>query len=233
MRLPIAAAVATTGVLTATLAFGQLSKSDLKHLNNATTVLSEFRNSSDIPESIWTKANCVLVIPSLKKAAFIVGGEGGSGVMSCRHSNGAWGTPVFMQLTKGSVGFQVGAQSTELVLFVMNNHGAERLLSNKTTLGTDASVAAGPVGRTAGAATDIQLTAEMLSYSHSKGLFAGVNLSGGALAPDKDANMRAYGSTASTREIALGTAPVTALAAARGFTDALARDTRATTGVKR
>jgi lipid-binding SYLF domain-containing protein len=232
MRLPIAAAVATTGLLTATLAFGALSKDDLKHLNKATTVLSEFRNSSDIPESVWTKADCVLVIPSLKKAAFIVGGEGGSGVMSCRHSNGAWGPPVFMQLTKGSVGFQVGAQSTELVLFVMNSSGAEKLLSNKTTLGTDASIAAGPVGRTATAATDAQMTAEMLSYSRSKGLFAGVNLSGGALTPDKDANARAYGSTASAKQIALGTAPVTAPAQARGFTDALERTTRATTGVK-
>jgi lipid-binding SYLF domain-containing protein len=195
-------------------------------------VLSEFRNSSDIPESVWTKADCVLVIPSLKKAAFIVGGEGGSGVMSCRHSNGAWGTPVFMQLTKGSVGFQIGASSTELVLFVMNASGAEKLLSNKTTLGVGASIAAGPVGRTATAATDAQMTAEMLSYSHSKGLFAGVNLSGGALTPDKDANARAYGSTASAKEIALGTSPVTALAQARGFTDALRGDTRATTGVK-
>ncbi len=232
MRLPIAAAVATTGVLTATLAFGALSKDDLKQLNKATTVLSEFRNSSEIPESMWTKANCVLVIPSLKKAAFIVGGEGGSGVMSCRHANGAWGTPVFMQLTKGSVGFQVGASSTELVLFVMNASGAEKLLSNKTTLGVGASIAAGPVGRTATAATDAQMTAEMLSYSHSKGLFAGVNLSGGALTADKDANTRAYGSTASAKEIALGTSPVTALAQARGFTDALGRDMRATTGVK-
>jgi len=232
MRLPIAAAVATTGVLTATLAFGALSKDDIKHLNKATTVLSEFRNSSDIPESVWTKADCVLVIPSLKKAAFIVGGEGGSGVMSCRHSNGAWGTPVFMQLTKGSVGFQIGAQSTELVLFVMNASGAEKLLSNKTTLGTDASIAAGPIGRTATAGTDAQMTAEMLSYSHSKGLFAGVNLSGGALTADKDANERAYGSTASAKQIALGTTPVTALAQARGFTDALGRTTRATTGVK-
>jgi SH3 domain-containing YSC84-like protein 1 len=232
MRLPIAAAVVTTGVLTATLAFGQLSKSDIKHLNNATTVLAEFRNSSDVPDSVWTKANCVLVIPSLKKAAFIVGGEGGSGVMSCRHANGAWGSPVFMQLTKGSVGFQVGAESTELVLFVMNARGAEKLLSNKTTLGTGASVAAGPVGRTATAATDAQMTAEMLSYSHSKGLFAGVDLSGGALAPDKDANIRAYGTTASAKDIALGITPVTPLVQARGFTDALTRDTRATTGVK-
>jgi SH3 domain-containing YSC84-like protein 1 len=232
MRLPIAAAVATTGVLTATLAFGQLSKSDIKHLNNATTVLTEFRNSSDVPDSVWTKAYCVLVIPSLKKAAFIVGGEGGSGVMSCRQANGAWGSPVFMQLTKGSVGFQVGAESTELVLFVMNARGAEKLLSNKTTLGTGASIAAGPVGRTATAATDAQMTAEMLSYSHSKGLFAGIDLSGGALAPDKDANIRAYGTTASAKEIALGMTRVTALAQARGFTDALTRDTRATTGVR-
>ena len=232
MRLPIAAAATTTGVLMATLAFGALSKSDIKHLNEATTVLSEFRNSSDIPDSVWTKANCVLVIPSLKKAAFIVGGEGGSGVMSCRQANGAWGNPIFMQLTKGSVGFQVGAQSTELVLFVMNARGAEKLLSNKTTLGTDASIAAGPVGRTATAATDAQMTAEMLSYSHSKGLFAGVDLSGGALGPDKDANMRAYGTTASAKEIALGITPVTAVAEARGFTDALARNTRATTGVR-
>jgi SH3 domain-containing YSC84-like protein 1 len=232
MRLPIAAVVATTGVLTATLAFGALSKDDVKLINRATTVISEFRGSSDVPESVWTKANCVLVIPSLKKAAFIVGGEGGSGVMSCRHSNGAWGTPVFMQLTKGSVGFQVGASSTELVLFVMNARGAEKLLSNKTTLGTGASIAAGPVGRTATASTDAQMTAEMLSYSHSKGLFAGIDLSGGALAPDKDANMRAYGTTASAKEIALGITPVTALAQARGFTDALARDTRATTGVR-
>src|SRR5262245_18448141 len=232
MRLPTAAAVATTGVLTATLAFGALSKDDIKHLNKATAVLSEFRNSSDIPDSVWTKADCVIVIPSLKKAAFIVGGEGGSGVMSCRQANGAWGNPVFMQLTKGSVGFQVGAQSTELVLFVMNPRGAEKLLSNKTTLGTDASIAAGPVGRTASAATDAQMTAEMLSYSHSKGLFAGVDLSGGGLGPDKDANMRAYGTTASAKDIALGTTPVTALAAARGFTDALTGNTRATTGVK-
>ena len=163
MRLPIAAAVATTGLLTATLAFGALSKDDLKHLNRATTVLSEFRNSSDIPESVWTKANCVLVIPSLKKAAFIVGGEGGSGVMSCRHSNGAWGTPVFMQLTKGSVGFQVGASSTELVLFVMNAERSREAAEQQDELGVGASIAAGPVGRTATAATDAQMTAEMLS----------------------------------------------------------------------
>jgi lipid-binding SYLF domain-containing protein len=232
MRMPIAVVVGTTGLLTATLAFGALSKGDIKDLNKATTLLSDFRNSSEIPESVWSKAHCVLVIPSLKKAAFIVGGESGSGVMSCRHSNGTWGAPIFMQLTKGSAGFQVGVQSTELVLFVMNESGADKLLRNKTTLGTDASIAAGPVGRAATAATDLQLSAEMLSYSHSKGLFAGINLSGGSLAPDKDANTRAYGATASAREIAMGTTPVAAPAEARAFTDALGRDARATTGVK-
>jgi len=232
MRTPIAVVVGTTALLTATLAFGALSKGDIKDLNKATTVLSDFRNSSEIPESIWSKAHCVLVIPSLKKAAFIVGGESGSGVMSCRRSNRTWGAPIFMQLTKGSAGFQVGVQSTELVLFVMNESGADKLLRNKTTLGTDASIAAGPVGRAATAATDVQLSAEMLSYSHSKGLFAGINLSGGSLAPDKDANTRAYGATASAREIAMGATLVAAPAEARAFTDALGREARATTGVK-
>jgi lipid-binding SYLF domain-containing protein len=230
--MPIAVVVGTTGLLTATLAFGALSKGDIKDLNKATTLLSDFRNSSEIPESVWSKAHCVLVIPSLKKAAFIVGGESGSGVMSCRHSNGTWGAPIFMQLTKGSAGFQVGVQSTELVLFVMNESGADKLLRNKTTLGTDASIAAGPVGRAATAATDLQLSAEMLSYSHSKGLFAGINLAGGSLAPDKDANTRAYGATASAREIAMGTTRVAVPTEARAFTDALGREARATTGVK-
>jgi SH3 domain-containing YSC84-like protein 1 len=232
MRTPVTLAAGLLALLTATLAFGALSKDDIKHLNKATAVLSEFRNSSDIPESVWSKAHCVLVIPSLKKGAFIVGGEFGSGVMSCRQSDRAWGAPIFMQLTKGSAGFQVGAQSTELVLLVMNESGADKLLRNKVTLGTDASIAAGPVGRAATAATDVQLTAEMLSYSHSKGLFAGIDLSGGSLAPDKDANTRAYGETASAREVAMGTTRVTTPAEARGFIEALGREARATTGVK-
>jgi len=231
MRKPLAVVVGAAALLTTTVAFGALSKDDVKHLNQATTVLSEFRNSSDIPESMWSKAQCVLVIPSLKKAGFIVGGEFGSGVMSCRQSNDTWGAPIFMQLAKGSVGFQIGVKSTDLVLLVMNKEGAEKLLSNKVTLGTDASIAAGPVGRTGTAATDLQLSAQMLSYSHSKGLFAGIDLSGGSLSPDKDANTRAYGATPAS-EIAMGTARVRASAEARAFTNALGRNTRATTGVK-
>ena len=177
-----------------------LSKDDVKQIIKATTVLNELRSSSDIPESVWRKAECVPVIPSLKKAAFIVGGEHGSGVMSCRRSRKTWGPPLFMDLTKASAGNRRAVDY--LVLLVMNKTGVNKLLGNKVTLGADASVAAGPVGRTAGAATDVQLSAEMLWYSHSKGLFAGVNLSGGSLSPDKDANTRAYGAV-SARDIAM------------------------------
>jgi lipid-binding SYLF domain-containing protein len=223
----------TTVLLMAASAFGQLKKSDIEKLNDAATVLTEIRNAPDkgIPDSIWSKAHCVVVIPSLKKAGFIVGGEHGSGVMSCRHGN-TWGAPVFMEMTKASAGLQAGVSSTDLVLVVMNEKGAEKLLNNKVTLGADASVAAGPVGRSASAATDAQLSAEMLSYSRSKGLFAGVNLSGGSLNPDKSENERAYGPNASAREIALGTTPVKMSAELRVFTNALERETRGTSGVK-
>src|SRR3954462_7238619 len=128
MRTPTALIVGTAALLTTTLAFGALSNSDVKHLNKATAVLSEFRNASDIPESMFTRAQCVVVIPDLKKAGFIVGGEAGAGVMSCRQSNDTWGAPIFMNLTKGSVGFQVGVSSTDLVLFVMNKEGALKIL---------------------------------------------------------------------------------------------------------
>ena len=222
-----------TVLLMAASAFGQLKKDDIEKLNDAAAVLTELRNAPDkgIPDSIWSKAHCVVVIPSLKKAGFIVGGEHGSGVMSCRHAD-TWGPPVFMELSKGSAGLQAGVSSTDLVLVVMNERGAEKLLNNKVTLGADASVAAGPVGRTASAATDAQLSAEMLSYSRSKGLFAGIDLSGGSLNPDKSKNERMYGANASAREIALGTRPVKISAEAQVFTNALGRETRGTSGVK-
>jgi lipid-binding SYLF domain-containing protein len=219
--------------LVVTPAFAADSNEEAKRLNKSAAVLMELRNAPDkgIPERIWNKAECVVVIPSLKKAGFIIGGESGSGVMSCRHGN-RWGAPVFMELTKASFGLQAGIQSTELVLLVMNRRGIEKLLSNKVTLGADASIAAGPVGRTASAATDAQLTAEMLAYSRSRGLFAGIDLSGGALKPDKDANERVYGPNVTGRDIALGTRPVQMTAAARAFTDALSRGVAATSGVK-
>jgi lipid-binding SYLF domain-containing protein len=231
MRTVKTIVASTTVLLMAASAFGQLKKSDIEKLNDAATVLTEIRNAPDkgIPDSIWNKAHCVVVIPSLKKAGFIVGGEHGSGVMSCRHAS-TWGPPVFMELTKGSAGLQAGVSSTDLVLVVMNERGAEKLLNNKVTLGADASVAAGPVGRTASAGTDAQLSAEMLSYSRSKGLFAGIDVSGGSLNPDKSENERAYGANASAREIALGTRPVKVTPEMQTFTNALGRDVRATSG---
>ena len=230
MKIVVAAA---TALLMATTAFAQLKQSDMEKLNEAATVLGEIRNAPDsgIPDSIWNKAQCVVVIPNLKKAGFIVGGEHGSGVMSCKHAS-AWGPPVFMELTKGSAGLQAGVQSVDLVLVVMNQSGVEKLLRNKVTLGGDASIAAGPVGRSASAATDGQLSAEMLSYSRAKGLFAGIDLSGGSLNPDASKNERAYGPGASARDIALGTTRVKMSAAQQAFTDALGRETRGTSGVK-
>jgi lipid-binding SYLF domain-containing protein len=220
-------------LLVAATTFAELSKDEIKRLNQSTAVLAAIRNAPDkgIPEEIWSKAECVLVIPSLKKAGFIVGGEHGSGVLSCRQAK-QWGAPIFMELTKASFGLQAGVQATELVLMVMNRGGVEKLLSNKVTLGADASVAAGPVGRSASAATDAQMTAEMLSYSRSKGLFAGIDLSGGSLRPDTSANERAYGPGASARDVALGKTKVAIAPEAIAFRDALNRDVRATSGVK-
>src|SRR4051812_29252414 len=154
----------------------------------------------EIAQDVWSKARCVLVIPDLKKAAFIFGGEYGKGVMSCRAGEG-WSAPVFMQLAKGSWGFQAGAEEADVVLLVMNEQGAQKLLSNKVSLGADASVAAGPVGRQGSVATDAALTAEMLSYSRTRGAFAGIDLSGGALHPDEDANVGVYGAGATPRTI--------------------------------
>jgi len=216
----------------ASSAFATLSKDEIKRLNDAGTILSELRNSPDkaIPEELWSKAQCVVVIPSMKKAAFIVGGEYGSGVMSCRTND--WSTPVFMQLAKGSWGLQIGAEEVDLVLLVMNRRGVDKLLEDKVSLGVDASVAAGPLGRSASAATDAQLGAEMLSYSRSHGVFAGINLSGGVLRPDNEADARAYGNDVTGRDIVTGAKRVTALGEADPFMRALRQEARATTGRK-
>lgn len=224
------AVVAT--LLAATTAFGAMSKDDVKRLNASATLLSEIRNAPDdgIPQRIWNSAQCVVVIPSLKKAAFIIGGEFGSGVMSCRHA-GKWGAPIFMEMAKGSAGFQIGAQSVDLVLIVRDEDGVDKLLGNKVTLGADASIAAGPIGRSASAATDAQMSAEMLAYSRARGLFAGIDLSGGTLKPDESANVRAYGPNVSARDIALGTTTVTVPVEMQAFTNALGRGVQGTSGV--
>jgi lipid-binding SYLF domain-containing protein len=155
---------------------------------------------STIPADYWRRARCVVVVPDLKKTAFIVGGEYGKGVMSCRSGN-HWGAPVFTQLGKGSWGVQVGAQRIDLVMLVMNQEGVQKLLGGKVTLGVDASIAAGPDGKQASAGTDAEFTAEILSYSRVQGLFAGVNMSGGVLRADDEVNLQAYGPNATPRTI--------------------------------
>src|SRR5437762_10841666 len=185
-------------VATASSAAGAISAAEALRLANAANVVQAIRPT--IPDDLWTRTRCAAVIPDVKKAAFIVGGEYGKGVMSCRNGE-SWGAPVFMQLAKGSWGFQAGAEQVDLVMLVMNESGVQKLLRNKVTLGADASVAAGPLGAAGTVATDAALTAEILAYSRAKGLFAGINLSGGVLRPDEDANRSAYGAGASPTTI--------------------------------
>ncbi len=197
------------------------AKSETKRVAEAATVIRELRSvpGKGIPDRIWDRARCVAVMPGVKKAAFVVGGEFGEGVVSCKTDHG-WSAPVFLRLENGSFGAQIGAESTDVVLLVMNESGVERLLQDKVTLGADASIATGPVGRS-GAATDAQLTAEMLSYSRARGLFAGIDLSGGVLRPDNDASRKFYGHAVADREMLLGKATERIPAAANPFIAAL------------
>jgi lipid-binding SYLF domain-containing protein len=199
-------------------------------LRDAAEVVRALRAAPDggIPQDLWSGAECVVVIPSMKKAAFVFGGEYGRGAMSCRTATG-WSAPLFMQLAKGSWGLQIGAEAVDLVLLVMNRKGVDTLLDNNISLGVDASVAAGPVGRTAAAGTDARLNAQILSYSRSKGLFAGIDLSGGTLRPDRDANEDFYRRAVTARGVLFGNM-TTADTAAAEFSTSLGRDVRATTG---
>jgi lipid-binding SYLF domain-containing protein len=221
--------VTVVTVLLGSSAYADLSTSELERVQKATEVVTALRQAPDrgIPEDLWGKAECVIVMPSVKKAAFGVGGEFGKGVMSCRQGSD-WTAPVFMEMGKGSIGFQIGAQATDLVLLVMNRQGVNRMLEDHVTLGTDASVAAGPVGRTGAAATDHKFTAEVLSYSRSKGLFAGIDVSGGVLRPDKDSNEHAYGTGTTAKAVA--TSGAATPAQMQAFVTALGSGTRATTG---
>jgi len=207
MRTGFALAALAAVATTATRA--DASTKEKQRIEDAAAVLNEIHAvpDKDIPRDLWDKASCVLVVPSLKKAAFVVGGEYGKGLMSCRH-NGEWTAPVFMQIGKGSWGLQIGAQSIDLVLLVMNDSGVAKLLRNKVSLGAEASIAGGPVGRDARAATDAQMHAEILSYSRTQGLFAGVNLSGGVVKADPDDNQDLYGPTVTPKTVLVeGTVP--------------------------
>jgi len=179
-------------------ASGAISASEASRLAAAAGVVQALRPT--IPDEYWARARCAAVVPELKKAAFIIGGEYGKGVMSCRTEE-AWGAPMFVRLAKGSWGFQAGAEQVDVVLLVMNEAGVQKLLMNKVTLGADASVAAGPIGRQGSVGTDAQLQAEILSYSRAQGLFAGIDLSGGVLRPDDDSNKAVYGAGATPAAI--------------------------------
>ncbi|MGC1128922.1 MAG: lipid-binding SYLF domain-containing protein [Candidatus Acidiferrales bacterium] len=181
---------------------------DQDRLENAGQVLKEIIDiPDDIPQTVIDKADCVIVIPSVLKGAFGVGASYGRGAMTCRSGSnfrGPWGAPTMMALEGVSFGFQLGGQATDFVLLVMNDRGASSILSSKVKLGGDAAAAAGPVGRNAQADTDVTMRAEILTYSRSRGLFAGVSLDGSTLRPDNDANERIYGKKLDAKDIVLG-----------------------------
>jgi len=179
-------------------------------LKAAATVLTEIMSAPDkgIPNDVLDKADCVAIIPGMKKGGFIVGGRYGKGMVSCRNkAQTAWEAPVMLTLEGGSFGLQIGAQSTDFILLFMNDGGMNSLLSSKFEMGGDASVAAGPVGRQAGASTDLKLDAQILSYSRSKGLFAGLELKGTVISIDKDDMKEAYGDENAASGVLKGTKP--------------------------
>jgi lipid-binding SYLF domain-containing protein len=188
-------------------ATARAANKDEDRLQNSGEVMKEIIDiPDDIPQSLLDKADCVIVIPSVLKAAFIVGGSYGRGAMTCRSGDdfqGPWAAPTMMALEGGSFGFQLGGQATDFVLLVMNTRGASSILSSKVKLGADAAAAAGPKGRDAQADTDVTLRAEVLTYSRSRGLFAGISLEGSTLRPDNDGNEKIYGKKLDAKDIAL------------------------------
>jgi len=180
---------------------------DEDRLKDCGAVLKEILDiPDDIPQSLLDKADCMVVYPSVLKAAFVVGGSYGRGAMTCRQGEdfrGSWSAPTMMALEGGSFGFQIGGQATDFVLLVMNEGGARGVLAGKVKLGGDASVAAGPVGRNASAETDVTLRSEILSYSRSRGLFAGISLEGSTIRPDNKANEQIYGKRLEAKHIVL------------------------------
>jgi lipid-binding SYLF domain-containing protein len=193
-------------------------------LDASVDTLVDMTHASDhgIPQDLLDKAHCVVVVPGMKKAGFIFGAKYGRGFASCRRQGGGWTAPAAIAVEGGSVGFQIGASETDVVLLVMNDQGMKHLLEDKFTIGGDASAAAGPIGRSASAQTDAMMHAEMLSYSRSRGLFAGISLEGASLRRDEDADHELYGHGVTNREILTG--KVKTPPAAEKFTHALFRE---------
>lgn len=216
-------AIAGTLSTTAIAADREAKVSD--RLDASADTLTDMMKASDhgIPHNLLDKAKCVVVIPGMKKVGFIFGAKYGSGFAVCRRAgNVGWSAPAAMRVEGGSVGFQIGASETDIVLLVMNDGGMRHLLSDKFTIGGEATAAAGPVGRDAAAQTDAMMNAEMLSYSRARGLFAGVSLEGATLRPDADANGELYGHPATNRQILTGNYKVPA--SAMKFERSLNRD---------
>lgn len=197
-------------------------RADVDRLNDATAVLKEMAGTfdSDIPKDLFTKAECVVIIPGMKKGAMGFGGQYGRGYMICR-TKGGWSAPSGMRIEGGSVGFQIGGSSTDVILLVMSGRGVDKLLDSKFTVGADAAVAAGPLGRQASAQTDVTMHAEMLAWSRSRGVFAGVSLQGSTLRTDGDENKELYGKDIAAKDIVRGN--MKAPAAAKELMAALAK----------
>ena len=218
MRIILAAALAIVPLMAQ-------ENHQAKRLDQATVVMSEIMATPDkaIPRDLMGKAHCIVVVPSEKSAAFLVGAKFGTGYLSCRKASGqGWSAPATVRIEGGSVGFQIGGKETDVVMLVMNEGGENKLLESKFTLGGDASVAAGPVGRSSSAQTDAQMHAEILSWSRAQGLFAGVSLEGATLRPDVDDNAKLYGKRLDSRQI-VTTRTKMPRAAAR-FVDQLNKD---------
>jgi SH3 domain-containing YSC84-like protein 1 len=206
----------TTSLFAALMAAGgavqlRADQTPQERMQAATEVFSEVMSAADkgIPQDLLNKAHCVVIVPGLKKGAFIIGGKYGRGFVSCRSSSGhGWSAPGAIRVEGGSVGLQIGASETDVILLVMNASGADRLLSSQFTLGGEGEVAAGPVGRSATAQTDALMRAEILSWSRSRGVFAGISLQGATLREDLDANQVLYGERLENRDIVMkGVAP--------------------------
>ena len=198
--LPISLLCLTAGYLCA-------AETAAERLQTSAAVLAEVMQAPDkgIPQDLLDKAQCVVIIPGMKKGAFIVGGKFGKGFFLCRrHSGVGWSAPAAVRVEGGSFGFQIGGSETDVIMLVMNQRGAQKLLSSKFTLGGDASVAAGPVGRTTSADTDLKMHAEILTYSRARGVFAGVALNGATLRPDEDTNAELYGEKLTNQQIVMG-----------------------------
>jgi SH3 domain-containing YSC84-like protein 1 len=204
MRLTHVALLAMTGSLL------HAASDAPKRLDDSADMLTEIMSAPDkgIPQDLLEKAQCVVLVPGLKKGAFIVGAKYGKGFMLCRKSSGVgWSAPAAIRVEGGSFGFQIGGSETDVVMLVNSQTGAKKLLESKFTLGADASVAAGPVGRTSSAETDAQLHAEILTWSRSRGVFAGISLQGATLRPDDDWNRDLYNSPLTNKEIVMGNTP--------------------------